>query len=310
MRICYRPKRFKPEAAATLELANEVIGEYSAAGYVLTLRQLYYQFVARDLFPDDRRWTWTGSRYVRDPEGTKNATPNYKWLGALVNDGRLAGEVDWDAIEDRTRAMDRRATWDDPTEILEDAISTYAVNPWLSQRTYVEVWIEKEALVGVLEPVCRELRVPRFACRGYPSQSEMRRAAVERFGRSGRRNVVVHLGDHDPSGVDMTRDLRDRFALFGVAVEVRRVALNLEQVELLDLPPNPAKTTDPRSGEYLEKFGDESWELDALEPAVLVRLIEDEVATLRDGLRWNADLRRERDDLGHLHRLLELDRDD
>lgn len=285
MKICYQPKRFKPETLERIETANRIIDEYRAAGYVLTVRQLYYQFVARDLIA--------------------NTVKEYNRLKAFVNDGRLAGLIDWEAIEDRTREVDYRATWESPSSIVGVCARTYAVDMWARQETYVEVWVEKEALVGVFEGVCRENYVPWLACRGYVSQSEMWRAATERFIKkaAGRRCVILHFGDHDPSGIDMTRDIGDRLRLFGADVEVDRVALNFEQIESFSPPPNPAKATDARFEAYQEEFGDESWELDALDPAVLVELVDERCRELRDDEVWAEDAEREAEERGLLEKV-------
>lgn len=82
------------------------------------------------------------------------------------------------------------------------------------------------------------------------------------------RRVILHLGDHDPSGIDMTRDISDRLELFGADVEVKRIALNWDQIDEFTPPPNPAKLSDSRAGAYIAEYGDESWELDALEPTL------------------------------------------
>jgi hypothetical protein len=173
---------------------------------------------------------------------------------------------------------------------------------WLTQPNYVEVWFEKDALMGVFERVAHEWRLPFFSCRGYPSDSEVWGAAqrLARIARRGRelrpRHVVVlHFGDHDPSGIDMTRDIEDRLSLFGAPlVEVRRLALNMAQVEQYDPPPNPAKESDSRFTGYQTLFGDESWELDALEPSVLAQLVDDEVLQLLDRDAWDKELTREK----------------
>jgi hypothetical protein len=110
-----------------------------------------------------------------------------------------------------------------------------------------------------------------------------------------RKVVVLHFGDHDPSGLDMTRDIRDRLALFGAPrVDVRRLALNMNQVEEYEPPPNPAKETDSRFANYQAEHGDESWELDALEPSTLATLVRDEVNDLIDRDEWNDWKRREK----------------
>jgi hypothetical protein len=113
----------------------------------------------------------------------------------------------------------------------------------------------------------------------------------------GKGTVVLHLGDHDPSGIDMTRDLQDRFHGFGAGTVVERLALNMGQVDEYAPPPNPAKMTDSRAEGYVAAYGDESWELDALEPSLLNSVILDAVDPYLDMERWEAstaELERER----------------
>ena len=158
-------------------------------------------------------------------------------------------------------------------------------------------WIEKEALVGVIEPVCERRRLPYFAARGNGSDSELYRAG-KRFAsqlRAGQAPLVLYLGDHDPTGIDATRDVRERLKMFArTAIEVRRVALNLDQVRTYGPPPNPAKETDSRYPAYVREFGPECWELDALDPAVIDGLIETEIDGVVDQGAWNSALVEER----------------
>jgi hypothetical protein len=128
-------------------------------------------------------------------------------------------------------------------------------------------------------------------------------AAKRLIGReeAGKRTTIIHLGDHDPSGIDMTRDIQDRLNLFGSTVHVQRIALNFDQVENYSPPPNPAKTTDSRYEGYLALYGEESWELDALDPRVIVGLIQDTVDDLIDADLWQEAVARQqlgRDQLG------------
>jgi hypothetical protein len=284
-RICYVPKNFGKTRLNIISEAIRILARYAAAGYDMTLRQLYYQFIALDLFPEDRRWTWTGAKWIRDPNGTKNAEPNYDWLGAITNDARLAGLIDWNFLVDRTRELKTVGHWDSPTEIVETVAEAYRIDKWESQPFRPEVWIEKEALEGVFERVCQRLDVPLFACRGYTSQSEMWRAAqrLTGYADAGQIPLIFHFGDLDPSGVDMTRDIEDRLSLFsGVPVEVRRLALTMAQVEEFNPPPSPAKLTDCRAKAFVEEYGPDSWELDALEPDKLAELVTDEVEAVRE----------------------------
>lgn len=289
---------FSPGIALMLEHVNRILDDYAGQGYKLTLRQLFYQMVSLDLFPDDRKWRWTGTKWVRDPNGTKNAQPNYKWLGDIVTDGRLAGLVDWEMIEDRGRELVENAHWGSPAEIVEACAKQFRVDKWANQPCHVEVMVEKQALEGILIPVCKDLDIPFTANKGYSSSSALYEAGKRMLAKAGdgKKVHVIYLGDHDPSGIDMTRDVQDRLNLFSrgeFAVEMHRVALNIEQVQRLSLPENPTKMDDSRAAAYIERFGHSSWELDALEPRALVRLVRDQVRRLRDQAQWNADAERE-----------------
>lgn len=301
----YQDIPFSGARLRMVEICDQIITEYVQRGYRLTLRQLYYRIVARDLFPADRKWVVLNKKWVRHPEGTINAEPNYDWLGTIVSDGRLAGYLDWDAIEDRTRELNINSRWNKPSDIIHSAAGWYQNDLWRWQPVRPEVWVEKDALVAVLQRACQSLDVPFFSCRGYTSQTSMREAG-ERLRRIRERSVVYegkhqrkggqkfrqqvlifHLGDHDPSGVDMTRDIGERLTKFARQdVEVRRIALNMDQIQQYKPPPNPAKTTDSRFRTYAEQYGDESWELDALDPDDLVTLIQDNLYRVMDRKRF------------------------
>jgi hypothetical protein len=256
---------------AVVDQANAIIVDYQNQGFTLTLRQLYYQFVSRDLIPNNAK--------------------EYKRLGSIINDARLAGLVDWNALEDRTRSLRAQPHWEDPAAILDVCARQFSVDRWEDQPNRVEVWIEKDALVGVIEGVCDEFDVPYFSCRGYTSQSEMWVAGrrLRQYRGSNQVPVVLHFGDHDPSGIDMTRDIRDRLEMFvGGSVDVRRMALNMDQVEQYNPPPNFAKITDSRCAGYIREYGEDSWELDALEPAAIAELIRGEIRGLLEPDRWAA----------------------
>lgn len=275
MKIQYIKKRFSQASTYIIGQANAIISEYAKQRFTLTLRQLYYQFVARGLIP--------------------NKVQEYKRLGSIINDARLAGEIDWYAIEDRTRNLAGLSHWDNPGEILDSAVNSYRIDKWKNQPYKVEVWVEKEALAGIVKKACQPLDVDYMSCRGYMSQSEMWRGS-QRYDLENRPVVIIHLGDHDPSGLDMSRDIVDRLNIFGQSVEFRRIALNMDQVEKYSPPPNPAKVTDSRYGGYVAEFGTESWELDALDPGVLRDLIRDAVLYFRDEDRWAEAVERENAD--------------
>jgi hypothetical protein len=292
----YVKKNFGQSSLDIIEAANRIIEDYQSQGYKLTLRQLYYRFIANDLFPD----SWA------DPSsGTKNTMKNYKHLGDIINDGRLAGLIDWEAIEDRTRNVRSLAHWNSPSEILEACSTQYRRDKWEDQVYRPRIWIEKDALVGVIEGICTEHDVPFFSCRGYTSQSEMWSAAqaIQREIDAGYTPIIFHFGDHDPSGIDMTRDITDRIEMFMGGIEVRRLALNMNQINEFSPPPSPAKITDSRATAYIAQYGGDSWELDALEPSVLVGLVEGAILSVKDMTKWAKSLKKEKTEQNKIKKL-------
>lgn len=317
----YENRNFKPARLAMIEQANAICEEYAAEGLVLTLRQLFYQFVARDLIP--------------------NKQTEYDRLGELCRDARMAGLMDWDHLIDRTRNLQSFKTYDSPEAAMKEAADRYHRDLWAPQKQRLEVWIEKDAAIGVVEGVCRANSVPFFSCRGYTSMSEMHDAAqrLRWHMEQGNKVTVLHIGDHDPSGLDMSRDIEDRLRSFihvdwkginadtmplvpsnprgytrgdfydamrtkmveqGSTIgaptkpwEVKRIALNVDQIERYSPPPNPAKQSDARFRSYMEATGlDQSWELDALEPRVMQDLIQHEIDRARDDAVWaNEEMR-------------------
>lgn len=282
-RIAYvEPRKFQPDTLAIIELADGIATDYKRRGFNLTLRQLYYQFISRDFFA--------------------NSEKSYDKLGRIVNDARLAGMFDWSLLEDRGREAYGTAwaghTPDEQSELIRQAKYGYSLDLWEGQPRRIEVWVEKQALEEVAERAAGSFRAGYFACKGYVSQSEMwaagrRMREVSRL--YGQEPLVLHLGDHDPSGLDMTRDIGERLSMFAERpIEVRRLALNMAQTDELNPPPNPAKVTDSRFADYQAEYGDESWELDAVEPEALIELIETEIRAELDSDLFNEQLGAER----------------
>lgn len=304
------------ETRAVIAQADSIADEYASAGYGLTLRQMYYQFVSRDLIPNNDR--------------------SYKRLGNIVSRARLSGLIDWSHLTDRTRNPNLVYTGEPPLvgDVIRQAKYGYVTDKWADQEVRVEVWVEKEALGEVVQRAASRLACASLACKGYMSQSEMWEAG-QRFGQyieAGQRVVVLHLGDHDPSGIDMTRDIRDRLETFVYGdwahekfgtppaatgwyldeerpnewdrdmfaeeisnennwvdrpIEVERIALNWDQIRRYNPPPNPAKLSDARGSKYVEIYGPESWELDALPPDVLDTLIQTSIREHLDADKFN-----------------------
>lgn len=266
-------RRYNPRSGArqTIDQANLILHEAHQDGWPsMTLRQLYYQFVARGFIA--------------------NAISEYKRLGRIITDARYGGLIDWTAIEDAGRTsfhFPERPTAEDVLQGIEHQLR---IDPWQTQDHYVEVWVEKQALEATIARPCSALQTPYMACKGYLSASEAWRAA-RRFQRAldnGKQPVLLHLGDHDPSGLDMTRDNEGRLNEFlGSPLEVRRIALNMDQVQKYGPPPNPAKEKDSRFQSYRNTYGSESWELDALKQNVIGELITEELKTFIDQEQWD-----------------------
>lgn len=292
MREAFITKRFHNETLGLISTINAILDNYEAQGYDLSLRQLYYQLVARNLI--------------------ENTEKSYKNIGNVVSDARLAGLIDWNMIRDRGRTTSHSSHCESVSSVVRSSMYGFKVDMWARQNNYVEVMVEKQALEGVLEPVCYEFDIPFSANKGYSSSSAMYDAS-KRFivaAQEGKSLHVLYLGDHDPSGIDMTRDVDDRFQLFITGPTddehihtVNRLALNMDQVRKFKCPKNPAKLTDTRANDYIRKFGVSSWELDAVEPSTLAQLVKDAVNNLIDPDIWEEDLAKEklgRDELTQL----------
>lgn len=287
--IKYADLQPRADKAELIRLAASLLEPAEGAGDVMSLRQLYYQFVARGWFA--------------------NVQDNYDRLKDAVSDGRLMGLLSWTAIEDRTRALQGRRTWEDPADAVQSARESYLIDMWADQPIRPEVWVEKEAMEGVVGSVCHGLRVDFFCVRGYGSNSSLWEAGqrLARYVRKGQTPMIFYLGDHDPSGLHMGKDIASRLALFaGTPISVSRIALNMPQIETHRPPPNPAKKTDSRFRAYQEETGlDESWELDALPTNIIRSLIAGAVHKVTDTRRWDAAIRREAADKERLDEVIE-----
>jgi hypothetical protein len=270
--------RFGAEAQQRIDQANEIIEDYLEQGYKLTLRQLYYQFVSRDLIPNTER--------------------SYKNLGNVISKGRLAGLIDWDALEDRMRQPKSAISFPSIDELVRAAVRGFRLPRRKGQEEYVELWVEKDALAGVLEPIARKHHITLMVNRGYSSSSAMfdaaQRISENMVENGSERATILYLGDLDPSGEDMVRDIQDRLDLFGTYVDVKKIALTIHQVDEHRPPPNPTKLTDSRAKDFIARYGMESWEVDALNPGTLTKLIETWIEELTDQSLVDAILKEEK----------------
>lgn len=333
--IKYQDSNLQPLTLDMIAKANSILDYYAGRGIAVTLRQLYYRFVALNLFPRD----WA------DPKtGSTNNIRSYKRLGDMVNKARLCGLIDWSYLQDNARNLSHRSHFSSPIDAIDAVTHHYARDLWWGQDNYVEVWVEKDALISIVQPVCYRWDVPVLACRGYVSQSEMWGAGQRYYERMSQAQsvTIIHLGDHDPSGIDMSRDIEDRLLMFtgyhtaqelyksrpqtaaedreawverltqlykarmGKGFKLDRIALNMDQIQLHNPPPNYAKVTDSRYDGYVREYGEDSWELDSLEPEVLEELLDDSISNyILDRKLYDEQIaiqERERDNLKHVSR--------
>jgi len=269
-------KKLTEKSLEKLALVNLILDEYRADGYDLSLRQLYYQLVARG--------------------HVENSYASYKRLGNLVKNGREIGLIDWDMIADRSRETVYASHWESPAAIVRTAAKQFRIDIWENQHSHVEVMVEKDALSGILRPVCRNLDIRLTANKGYPSSSLLYEIGkrLDNYRTNEKAVWILHLADHDPSGIDMTRDIEERLSLFArTKIVVSRLALNIDQVRELNPPENPVKESDSRHRSYVEQFGESSWELDAIEPRSLAELVTEAVLDIRDEDLWEEAVSRE-----------------
>jgi hypothetical protein len=268
----------------TLDLfaaVNAILGQYDGP---LTLRQVFYRLVA-----------------AQQLENTRAA---YCGLSKHLVNARLAGIVDDSRIVDRVRNTLRVPCWNDLPDFLETVRQSYRREKWTRQPYALEVWCEKDAVAGVLQPVTDRYEVLLFPCRGYDSYSALKDAG-ERIRRAGRPTVVLYLGDFDPSGQDMPRDIRDRLTRdFGATFDLRVIALTREQVDEHDLPQNFAKRTDSRAAAFIARHGDIAVELDALPPNVLQALVREHLDQFFDVTAFAEEVAREQDEQERLDALI------
>lgn len=306
----FRPVNLRVESRLLVNQCNDIIADYLSQGLRLTLRQLYYQLVTKNVIP--------------------NVEKSYKKLSGLVSDARLSGLMDWDAIEDRVRRPRSNSEWDDIVDLVDSALASYRLPRWAGQEHYVELWVEKDALAGVLAPMASKYHVTMMVNRGYSSQSAMYEAA-DRFiracypgcsieeveyaeddnetylpGDMEKQPILLYLGDHDPSGEDMVRDIQSRLEMFGLRdIQVIKIALTMDQVKRYNPPPNPAKRTDPRAHDYVAKHGAVSWEVDALPPNVLTKIIQVSIEEFVDLDMMQKIKDQEEEDKGRLRKAAE-----
>ena len=264
-----------------------IIENFYEPGYTMTARTVYYQALGKNLIESGQKF--------------------YKKCVKLITYGRRAGLIDWDAIVDPTRVPRRPSFFDSFKDLVKAAIGSYRLDRWKNQDYYVEVFLEKEALAGVIQPLTNEYDIYLNVNRGYTSDPALR-GAMLRFKqqqRMGKDCYFLYMGDHDPSGLNMVNDISNRFEMFGLEVNIERIALNRDQVAQYQLPPNFAKESDSRFKEYQKIHGNHSWELDALPPDVLDDILEENILKYYNPKKVDEIISKENEDKEQLRKFME-----
>lgn len=258
--------------------ALEILREYSSR---ITIRQLFYRLVSQGII--------------------KNSENCYNTLIQQMITARRDGRIPFGAFEDRTRHSREgelpNLAWDKAEDIfknsvevyenaeeialrqMKNAYSSFDLPFWYNQPYYVEVWLEKEALANLFEPITQKYQVTCVPCKGYPSLSLLYDCSKRlRTVPSNREIRILYFGDYDMRGLNIQQNIEKNFLNdFGIEIEVIRYALTKEQIESYQLPPNPAKSTDTMARGWIETHGNVAWELDALEPHILENLVENAI---------------------------------
>lgn len=334
------------------EVINNMVlicSEYLSQGYKMTLRQLYYQLVARDMIP--------------------NHDKVYKKISTLKDAAVYSGLIDWDIFEDRGRVPHTPYSEDSIQGALQNTIDFYRLDRQLDQPNHIEVWTEKDAISNVLKNVTRPYGITLVVNKGYTSSTAIYEA-YKRFEyriSKGQKVKILYFGDHDPSGLDMIRDIENRlkymfingvnflerkvqkwwehygYDIYDVCAhndkyedvaklghsegtdklydlfeagrkemyldtenifEVVQVGLTMDQIKHYNPPSNPAKMTDPRQKEYVKKFGQISWEVDALTPSVMSSIVKEAIVKQLDSDIYEKVLKREKADKNQIEKII------
>lgn len=277
------PKKGRGLAKATIGLRDTIAGIIATDAGPWTVRQLFYACSVRD--------------------AVEKSEAGYRRVQHQVLLMRREGWIAYEDIADNTRWMRKPDTFDSLDHWVDRSISTLRLDLWRDSDARVEVWLEKDALAGVVYDVTAQWHVPLMVTRGYSSES-FAYSAAENIADSNKITVIYYLGDFDPSGVNAAEDLKARLRGFlngkSHNLVFERLAVTPEQIEAWSLPARPTKTTDTRYKDFKKRFGDvESTELDAIEPGNLRKLVEEAILDHVDADQVQA-IRREQDDAREL----------
>jgi len=277
------PKVWETDLQGLVRSILRIVEDYQQQDIIQTLRGYYYDLVSEGLIP--------------------NAIEIYKKMGKLISDLRYSGHIDWSAMEDRARKKEMHIEWDNIDDALKTITHIYRLPRWQDQDKYIEFFTEKDTMYPRLAPLTNKYHIPLCINRGYASSSviyDLSKRVIEKL-EDGKEVVILYLGDHDPSGLNMIEDMEKRLTEFledgreyiEPNFKIIHVALTKEQIKKYNLPPNPAKMSDTRSKKYIEEHGSISWEVDAMKPQIMRAIVEKEILNHIDVDKYNAWIKKE-----------------
>lgn len=284
------------KSAATIALGRAAHDVLAASNYPMTLRQLYYALVSAGSIPK------TDAAYHK--------------LGRVVRDAREEGSIAWDWLVDHVRSVFRARTWDGIEDLLTDTATLYRRDLMRQQSVAIQLWAESDSIGSVIAPLADQYCVPTFIGRGYAARGYLWSAAKDAITayESGKTVHILHVGDHDPSGEDIFRDVESTLRLYSMAIDERqtvtglrrymqqacmgdadlydwelraqsrwlsvdRLALTPDQVEAFHLPIRPPKASDVRTAKFTGKG---AVEVEALPVEALLGIVERAIVDLID----------------------------
>lgn len=252
------------KTTALIDAALSILAEQNP----MTIRQLFYRLVSVRAVP--------------------NNLASYQLVSRVMTKCRDDLRCPFEWIADRSRPVYASSVFDDATEYANTVRGAYRKNYWATQPEHVEVWVEKDAIVGSIEDICNELGITIRVGRGYWSTTAAHGIAQILAGIH-KPITVFYCGDHDPSGQNIQTELYSRVLGYESGdFTMQRLAISKKDISKFDLPPLPVKTSDSRASKFVRMYGNECVELDALPPIELRRRIEDAVKLHTDAALWDA----------------------
>lgn len=269
----------------TLGLVSDIQKIIEETGMKMTVRQIYYQLVSRHII--------------------QNSIQEYKNYNRILTQARKEGLINPFNLIDTSKPILIPESWNNVKEFIEDVKQAYRKRVWEEQESYVEVWLEKDALRGVFYPITKKYDVPLLIGRGYQSFTNLM-LSVQRLKEHSHKNIrVLYFGDFDPTGLDIPHNIRKTLSDYGIEFSFYRVAITEEQIAQYNIPPIPTKKSDPRSKQFVDRFGDNAVELDALNPKVLNKIVEESITYFLDKEKYSQIVEKEKRDLSQLHIFME-----